>query len=113
LSVDTVVYRPAIVPAESHFLVVSALVPHKRIDLAIDARRHGGARQRIPGDGPARDQPQRGAGTGAALTGPRTNEEIRDTRLRAHAGHVARERHVQQTRAMIGETITAAAGTRW
>ena len=42
--VDTAFYRPAAVSPESHFLIVSALVPYKRIDLAIDACRRVGAR---------------------------------------------------------------------
>ena len=40
--VDTVFYHPADVAPESHFLIVSALVPYKRIDLAIAAcEQHG------------------------------------------------------------------------
>ena len=52
--VDTVFYHPAAVTPESHFLIVSALVPYKRIDLAIDACERVGAPLRIVGDGPDR-----------------------------------------------------------
>lgn len=39
-------------PAESHYLVVSRLVPYKRVDLAIEAANRTGAPLRIIGDGP-------------------------------------------------------------
>ncbi len=184
--VDTLFFSPADVPPESHFLIVSALVPYKRVDLAIDACRLAGARLRIVGDGPDRARLQRQAGDGVEFLGPLTNEEIRDEyrralavllpgeedfgivpleaqacgrpvvalgrggaletvvdgetgvlcaessaaafaaalkraaatrfdldRIRAHAEQFSRERHVQQMRAVIDETIAAAAGTRW
>jgi hypothetical protein len=34
-------------------------------------------------------------------------------RLRAHAGQFSRQRHVQQMRTVIAETLAAPAGTRW
>jgi glycosyltransferase involved in cell wall biosynthesis len=83
--VDTAFYRPAAVPSESHFLIVSALVPYKRIDLAIDACRRAGARLRIVGDGPERDWLERQAGGDVAFLGPLTNEAIRDEYRRAAA----------------------------
>jgi glycosyltransferase involved in cell wall biosynthesis len=83
--VDTVFYHPAAVPAETHFLIVSALVPYKRIDLAIDACRMTGARLRIAGDGPERERLERHADGTAEFLGPLTNEEIRDEYRRALA----------------------------
>jgi glycosyltransferase involved in cell wall biosynthesis len=83
--VDTVFYRPTAVPAETHFLIVSALVPYKRIDLAIDACRTTGARLRIVGDGPERQRLERYAAGAAEFLGPLTNEEIRDEYQRALA----------------------------
>jgi glycosyltransferase involved in cell wall biosynthesis len=83
--VDTVFYRPAAVPAETHFLIVSALVPYKRIDLAIEACRMTGARLRIVGDGPDRQRLERQAAGAAEFLGPLTNEEIRDEYRRALA----------------------------
>ena len=63
--------RSSIIPPtshrSSHFLIVSALVPYKRIDLAIDACRRVGAPLRIVGDGPEREA-ARAAGRTAAST---------------------------------------------
>lgn len=54
----TVIHPPirvddfALGPAEDHYLVVSRLVPYKRIDLAIEAANRTGAKLKIVGDGP-------------------------------------------------------------
>ena len=184
--VDTVFYRPAAVPPASHFLIVSALVPYKRIDLAIEACRRIGARLRIVGDGPERGRLERQAGGIADFLGALSNEAIRDeyrharavilpgeedfgivpleaqacgrpvvalgrggaldtvidgetgvlvdettpealaaalervatldvdeARLREHAERFSRDRHMEQMRARIAETLAAPAGTRW
>jgi glycosyltransferase involved in cell wall biosynthesis len=184
--VDTAFYRPAAVLPESHFLIVSALVPYKRIDLAIAACRQAGARLRIVGDGPERGRLERQAGGDVEFLGPLANEAIRDEyrralavllpgeedfgivpveaqacgrpvvafgrggaletvidgetgvlfpeptaaslagalervaalridadRLRAHADQFSRERHMQQMRAVIDDTMAAPAGARW
>ncbi len=184
--VDTVFYHPAAVPPESHFLIVSALVPYKRIDLAIEACRRVGAGLRIVGDGPDREQLERQAGGVAEFLGSVSNEAIRDeyrraravilpgeedfgivpveaqacgrpvvalgcggaldtvidgetgvlfpeatpqslaaalervtvmpfddATIRAHAERFSRERHLEQMRALIAETVAAPAGTRW
>ena len=60
--VDTLFYQPDQTPPEDHFLIVSALVPYKRIDLAIDAARRTGAKLRVVGDGPDRPRLERLAG---------------------------------------------------
>jgi glycosyltransferase involved in cell wall biosynthesis len=83
--VDTVFYHPAAVPPEQHFLVVSALVPYKRIDLAIEACRRVGARLRIVGEGPERERLERLAGPEVEFTGWLSNEQIRDEYRRARA----------------------------
>ena len=83
--VDTAFYHPAGVSPENHFLIVSALVPYKRIDLAIAACRRVGARLRVVGDGPERDRLQQLGGDTIALLGYRTDEEIRDEYRRACA----------------------------
>jgi glycosyltransferase involved in cell wall biosynthesis len=67
--VDTAFYRPAAISPESHFLIVSALVPYKRIDLAIEACRRAGATLRIVGDGPERTRLERLAGAGVTFLG--------------------------------------------
>src|SRR5207247_8331973 len=74
-------------------LIVSALVPYKRIDVAIEACRRAGARLRIVGDGPDRARlEQQANGSSTALgaghvefVGRASNEEIRDEYRRALA----------------------------
>ena len=83
--VDTVFYQPAAVSPESHFLIVSALVPYKRIDLAIDACRRVGAPLRIVGDGPDRERLERMSGPDVTFLGPLPDEQIRDEYQRARA----------------------------
>ena len=83
--VDTVFYHPTDVAPESHFLVVSALVPYKRIDLAIAACEQLGASLRIAGDGPERARLTRQAGPGVTFLGWVSSEQIRDEYRRAAA----------------------------
>jgi glycosyltransferase involved in cell wall biosynthesis len=83
--VDTVFYRPADVTPGNHFLIVSALVPYKRIDLAIEACSALGAPLRIVGDGPERDRLERHAGAGTAILGWLPDEALRDEYQRAAA----------------------------
>jgi glycosyltransferase involved in cell wall biosynthesis len=184
--VDTVFNHPADVVPESHFLVVSALVPYKRIDLAIEACERMGVALRIVGDGPERTRLEQRAGPGVAFLGWRSSDEIRTeyrsaiavimpgeedfglvpveaqacgcpavalarggaletvkdgetgvlfnelstasltdalqraratvfdrSVLRRHAEQFARERYIQQMRAVIDDTLAAPAGTRW
>jgi glycosyltransferase involved in cell wall biosynthesis len=59
--VDTAFYQPDRSTPGSHFLIVSALVPYKRIEVAIDACVRAGAALRIVGDGPARPELERTA----------------------------------------------------
>lgn len=60
------------------FLVVSALVPYKRVELAIAAARRAGVRLIIVGDGPERAALEPLAGGDVQFLGWRSNEEIRD-----------------------------------
>ncbi len=60
------------------FLVVSALVPYKRVDLAMMAARQAGFGLTVVGNGPERSNLERLAGDGIELVGWRTDEEIRD-----------------------------------
>jgi len=59
-------------------LVVSALVPYKRVDLAIAAARRAQMPLTIVGDGPERAQLQSLAGSNVRFRGWCTNDEIRD-----------------------------------
>jgi glycosyltransferase involved in cell wall biosynthesis len=87
--VDTAFYRP--LPdaetgfAGSHFLIVSALVPYKRIELAMDACGRAGARLRIVGDGPERARLELMAGPHVEFAGRLSDEELRGEYRRARA----------------------------
>jgi glycosyltransferase involved in cell wall biosynthesis len=80
--VDTAFYRPGPSPAgeggDRSFLVVSALVPYKRIDTAIEACRLAGVPLRIVGRGPEEARLRRLAGPDVEFLGWRTDEEIRE-----------------------------------
>ncbi len=78
--VDTDFYRPAAshrVP-DPGFLVVSALVPYKRVDTAIEACRLAGARLKIVGRGPEEARLRRLAGPDVEFLGWRNDGEIRE-----------------------------------
>jgi glycosyltransferase involved in cell wall biosynthesis len=79
--VDTAFYQPDGTAPGSHFLIVSALVPYKRIEIAIDACARAGAPLRIVGDGPARPELERRAaahpGGDVEFLGWQTPEQIR------------------------------------
>jgi glycosyltransferase involved in cell wall biosynthesis len=183
---DTVFYHPDAVPPGSHFLVVSALVPYKRVELAMGACARAGARLRIVGSGPERARLEREAGNHVEFLGALSDEQVRDEyrralavilpgeedfgiapveaqacgrpvvalarggaletvrdgetgvlfeqpdvaslasaldrvarlrfdsdRLRRHAQQFSRDRHLEQMRTVIAETISAPAGSRW
>jgi glycosyltransferase involved in cell wall biosynthesis len=82
--VDTAFFRPrpnATTTAQPHFLVVSALVPYKRLELAIEACRKVGTQLKIVGRGPERarlEAAARRAGAEVEFLGWRSDEEIRD-----------------------------------
>jgi glycosyltransferase involved in cell wall biosynthesis len=85
--VDTAFYGPSDDRREtrSGFLVVSALVPYKRLDVAIDACRRIGAPLTIVGTGPERARLQALAGSDVTFLGWRSNEEIRELYRRCAA----------------------------
>jgi glycosyltransferase involved in cell wall biosynthesis len=60
-----------------HFLIVSALVPYKRVDLAMIAARQAGVALSIVGDGPERARLEGLASDDIRILGRRTDEEIR------------------------------------
>jgi len=81
--VDTGFFHPGAATPERFALVVSALVPYKRIDLAIAACRLAGVPLKIAGDGPEREVLQREAGPDVQFLGHQSNEDIRDLYRRA------------------------------
>ncbi|MGH9348476.1 MAG: glycosyltransferase [Vicinamibacterales bacterium] len=86
--VDTSFYQPDTTAPGSHFLVVSALVPYKRIEIAIEACARAGARLRIAGDGPGRAGLERYAAARGArvdFLGVQSPDQIRDEYRRAAA----------------------------
>jgi glycosyltransferase involved in cell wall biosynthesis len=77
--VDTEFYQPDGRVPDGYLLIVSALVPYKRIDLAIDAARLAGLPLRIVGEGPERARLEsRAAGAPVEFLGYQTDEEIRE-----------------------------------
>jgi glycosyltransferase involved in cell wall biosynthesis len=76
--VDTVFYHPDGRPAERSALVVSALAPYKRLDVAIEACRLARVPLRIVGWGPELEQLSALAGNGVEFLGVRTDEEVRE-----------------------------------
>ncbi len=83
--VDTVFFHPADVPLGNHFLIVSALVPYKRIELAMTACDRVGAALRIVGDGPDRARLEAKAGRNVEFLGRLSDEAVRDEYRRALA----------------------------
>jgi glycosyltransferase involved in cell wall biosynthesis len=78
--VDTSFYRPSddSRPPRSGFLVVSALVPYKRLDVAIEACRRVGVPLSVVGTGPELARLQAASGPDIRFLGWRTDEEVRE-----------------------------------
>ena len=89
--VDTAFFRPRTDtrdPAEAGFLVVSALVPYKRVDVAMEACGRIGAGLTIVGRGPEQTRLEALAsrlGSAVRFLGWRSDEEIRDLYRSARA----------------------------
>jgi glycosyltransferase involved in cell wall biosynthesis len=81
--VDTVFYHPNGETPERYALIVSALVPYKRIDVAIEACRRARVPLKIVGLGPERAALERSAQEAAQFLGRLSNEEVRDLYRRA------------------------------
>jgi glycosyltransferase involved in cell wall biosynthesis len=78
--VDTDFFQPDAASSGTNVpfaLIVSALVPYKRVDLAIDACRIARVPLTIVGEGPERARLEASAGTNVTFLGRRTDEEIR------------------------------------
>jgi glycosyltransferase involved in cell wall biosynthesis len=75
--VDTTFYHPAPTPPGEHYLVVSALVPYKRVDRAIEGCARAGVPLRIVGDGPDRARLERFAGPSVRFLGSVSDDDVR------------------------------------
>ena len=76
--VDTVFFHPDGAPSLRYALVVSALVPYKCVELAMDACVSAGLPLKIVGEGPERGALERRATPNTQFLGRRSDEEIRD-----------------------------------
>lgn len=83
--VDTTFYRPANLPRGDYYLCVSALVPYKRLDLAIEACNLLKRRLIVIGQGPEYRRLAQMAGPTVTLAGWLSNEQIRDQMRRCQA----------------------------
>src|SRR5690348_1876301 len=83
--VDTVFHTPGEGARDRYFLVVSALVPYKRLDVAIQAAARLGAPIRIVGTGPERERLERLAGPQVTFLGAIDDTRLRDEYRRATA----------------------------
>jgi glycosyltransferase involved in cell wall biosynthesis len=87
--VDTDFFSPAALPARAsaagdrYALVVSALVPYKRVAVAIEACRLARVPLKIVGEGPERARLEAAGATSVAFLGRRSDEEVRDLYRRA------------------------------
>jgi glycosyltransferase involved in cell wall biosynthesis len=83
--VDTDYYTPAAVPRENFYLCVSALVPYKKTELALEACRRLGRRLVVIGAGPEAKRLKKLAGPQTTLLGWQSDEVIRDHLRRCRA----------------------------
>ena len=81
--VDTDFFHPDDAPPERFALVVSALVPYKRIDVAIEACRLAHVPLKIVGDGPERQRLERAASSSIEFLGRLSNDQVRSLYRRA------------------------------
>lgn len=83
---ETEFYTPDLVlPKEDHYLIVSALVPYKRTDLAVRAMKRLGRKLVVIGDGPECRALQKEADARVRFLGWQPDEVIRDHYRRARA----------------------------
>ncbi len=83
--VDTDFYKPSNEPREDFYLVVSALAPYKRFDLAVEACRKLGRKLIVIGSGQHAAKLKAQANTHTTFLGWQSDEVIRDHLRRAKA----------------------------
>jgi glycosyltransferase involved in cell wall biosynthesis len=83
--VDTQFFTPVSSPAQPYFLVVSALVPYKRLEIAIGAAQQLGVPLKIVGTGPDLARLQRIAGPTVELLGALDPDALREAYRHARA----------------------------
>ena len=83
--VDVDFFTPGPMAPDDYFLVVSALVPYKRIDVAIRAAERLGGRLKIVGGGPDLARLTAMAGPNVEFVGPLDPHALRDAYRRARA----------------------------
>jgi glycosyltransferase involved in cell wall biosynthesis len=81
VSVESFYWRPA----EDYYLVVSELVPYKRVDAAVRAFNQNGRKLRVVGDGPEYKALKRAAAPNIEFCGRVTDEDLRDLYARCRA----------------------------
>jgi len=72
-------------PADDYFLIVSELVPYKRIDTAVRLFSHSGRRLRIAGAGPETGKLRKMAAPNVEFLGRVTDQELRELYARCRA----------------------------
>lgn len=82
---DTVFYTPDATPREDFYLVVSALAPYKRFDLAVEACGKLGRKLVVIGSGQDATKLRSAAGPGVQFLGWQPDEVIRDHYRRCRA----------------------------
>jgi len=83
--VDTDFYTPGDRPREDFYLCVSALVPYKRVEQAVEACSRLGRNLIVIGEGPERARLEMGAGASVQFLGWQSDEVIRDHYRRCRA----------------------------
>ncbi|MDA2927868.1 glycosyltransferase [Acidobacteria bacterium AH-259-G07] len=83
--IDLEFFQPYDVPREDFYLVVSALVPHKRLELAVQALNQNGKALLVVGTGPLRRRLARKAGSNIQFLGWVSDEDVRMLYCRARA----------------------------
>jgi glycosyltransferase involved in cell wall biosynthesis len=83
--VDTAYYTPGAIPREDFYLCVSALVPYKNLDQAVQACSASGRRLIVIGSGPERVRLELMAGPSVTFLGWQSDEVIRDHYRRCRA----------------------------